>query len=73
MTTHAGGSRPDINGEWHKADQSTNTIEVAPTSRDGVFALRTSFDSRDTVFVTNKQLLNLTDSIQKGPMRSVIK
>lgn len=67
------GARPDITGGWIKADESTNTIEVAKTSREGVFALRDTFDERDTLFVTNKQLLNLADSVAKGPMRSVIR
>jgi hypothetical protein len=59
-------THPEIMGEWVRADDTDNTLELAPTSRPGVIALRDTYDQDEMIFVTNKQILKLVEAVDKG-------
>lgn len=63
----------EIRGTWQPADQSDNRLELAETDRDGVFAIRDSYDPAEVVFATSKQLRNLVDAVQKGTLRNIVR
>lgn len=65
-------AHPAITGNWTPADESTNTLEVAPTEQQEVFAIRDSYDQREVIFATRKQLSHLVDAVQKGRMRNIL-
>lgn len=64
---------PDITGKWQQADPSTHTLELSPTNREDVFAIRDTYDQSDVVFATGKQILNLAESVQKGTIRNLVR
>lgn len=63
----------DITGTWTPADDTKNTVEVAPTSRDNLLAFRNTYDPQEVTFVTKTQLRNLAESLQRGPMQNLIR
>lgn len=49
-----------------RADDSSNALELAPTTERGVFALRDTYDQREVIFATEKQIRNLVSAVDKG-------
>lgn len=63
---------PHIKGDWMQADESANHLELAPTDREGVYAVRDSFTPGDVLFATGNQLLKLAQAVQQGKMSTLI-
>lgn len=64
-------THPTVTGQWMRADNSSNTLELAETEQNGVFALRDSYDQQEVIFATEKQIHNLADAVQKGRLRNL--
>lgn len=62
---------PVIKGEWMPVDNSRNTLEVAPTDRDNVLAIRDTYDPREVIFPTKQHILNLANAVQEGRLRNL--
>lgn len=63
----------DITGNWTPADDTKNTIEVAPTDQREVLALRDSYDPQNVIFVRKNHLTNLADAVERGRMKNLIR
>lgn len=68
-TTH---DHPHITGNWTPADGTKNTLELAPTDRDEVVALRDSYDQGKVIFATSAQVMTFADAVSKGPIRNLL-
>lgn len=62
-----------VTGQWTPADDSENTIELAPTDKEHVFAIRDTYDQGEVIFATDKQLRNLAQAVEKGRMKNLIR
>jgi hypothetical protein len=62
---------PRIQGNWMPADESNYTLEVAPTDRENVLALRDSFDQSNVIYATKKQLHKFADVVQTGRIENL--
>lgn len=70
-TTNTPTDQPHVMGEWVQADDSMFSLEFAPTTRPGVIALRDTFDQRDTIFATEKQLMKLAEAVDAGRTKNL--
>lgn len=62
----SGSDQPQITGQWqYGSDTSTHKIGLAPTDRNGVFALG-SEQSRNPEFVTADQISRLATDVTAG-------
>lgn len=59
-------AHPQVTGNWSSADSSRNHLEMAGTSEKGMYALRSSHDSGETIFATQDQLKSLAKAVEAG-------
>jgi hypothetical protein len=64
-------THPSVKGQWMPADTSSNTLEVAETDQNGVFALRDTYDQQEVIFATDRQIRSLADAVQKGRLTTL--
>lgn len=56
QTSESGHNDPQITGDWRSADESRNCLQLAETNKDGVFAMRDTFDPQHVTYATAGQI-----------------
>lgn len=64
---------PEITGQWMQADASRNHLELAPTEKGDIFAVRDTYTPDDVLFATREQILKLAEAVNTGRMKNLIR
>lgn len=61
-----------ITGEWVPADESSNRLELAPTTDESLVAIRDTHDPSSVLFATDRQIENMVNAYQRGLFKSIM-